>query len=190
MNNHDNYVKNVDLVAHHALYRVFLIAGVMAASLAAPSGAMSNEEMIRVSHALRLNALALHISATALSSKVHLYTLAPTYFTRQMAFWKWRYCLAPYEEQKADELHLGSRAMWSVLLIVWSTRGGLYISIQDRLTNTDQTMRLVPLSLHHSSMLPEAVATGFPFNQTSAIDHTHPCVMEDICLPWKVAQSA
>ena len=27
-----NYVKNVDLVAHHALYRVFLIAGVMAAS--------------------------------------------------------------------------------------------------------------------------------------------------------------
>ena len=89
----------MDLVAHHALYRVFSIAGVMAASFAAPSGAMSNEEMIRVSHALRLNALALHICATAFSSNVHSYHLALIDITRPMTFWGWSYYLAPYEEQ-------------------------------------------------------------------------------------------
>jgi len=69
----------------------------------------------------------------------------------------------------------------------WRT---IHIFILDHLTNIDQAILIGFSRLDHSPMLTEDVAAGFLFNQTSAIDQTHPWIIEDTCLPWKVAEPA
>lgn len=60
------------------------------------------------------------------------------------------------------------------MVIVPSTHDELYVSTQDRLTNVDQMTLISHSRLHNSPMLPQAVATVFLFNQSLAIDQTHP----------------